>query len=101
MNNDEFESFLIQTIENDKANIHMNENPFATFCANINKQHKNEQRREKILSRGVLPIMLATIVINIYFLFSNAQNSQTMTTFAEENFINTSAYYFSEVLINE
>ena len=101
MTNQEFESFLIQTIENDKANIQMTENPFATFCANIKKQHKIEQRREKIVRCGVLPIMLVTIIINVYFLFSNTNNNQTMTTFAEENFISTSAYYFSEVLINE
>ncbi|MBQ8045648.1 MAG: hypothetical protein IJ269_04780 [Bacteroidales bacterium] len=101
MKNNEFNSLLIETIANDKAVIHTNENSFVTLCSKIEKQHTTELRRQKIVSRGILPIVIATMLLNIGFLFFDINENQTMTTFAEENYISTSAYYFSEILINE
>lgn len=101
MKNKEFNSLLIETIANDKAAIHTNENSFATLCSKIEKQHITELRRQKIVSCGIIPIVIATMLLNIGLLFFDINDDQTISTFAEENYISSSAYYFSEVLINE
>lgn len=101
MKSNEFNSLLIETIANDKASIQANESSFMSLCSKIEKQHIKELRRQKIVSRGILPLVIVTMLMNISFLFLDINENQTISTFAEENYISTSAYYFSEVLINE
>lgn len=103
MNTGNFDNFLEQIIEDDKIHVRLEENSFVAFSKNLKRQQVAAARQKKIINYAVVPVVLLTIVLNILFLFNSNQSHdfQSIDTFAEENHISTSTYYFSEVLINE
>lgn len=103
MNTGNFDNFLEQIVKTDKSHVRLCDDSFASFSKNMERQQVAAARQKKIINYAVVPVVLLTIVLNILFLFNSnqSQDFQSIDTFAEENHISTSAYYFSEVLINE
>jgi len=100
MKNEDFDAFLINVVENDKKNIGYGDN-FDAMCSRLTGHQKSVSSQKKMINYAVLPILMMVIALNIFFLFSqNNPAPQTMDSFTEENLINSSTSYFSEVLLS-
>lgn len=103
MKNDDFNTFLLNTIECDKSNITVEKDNFDSLWLGLKKHQNSESIQRKLISYGGIPVILCVLLMNISFMFAQSESHdtfQSMETFAEENGINTSANYFSEVLLS-
>ena len=102
MKKEDFDAFLMNAIEDDKRNIGCDEQNFDVMYNRLRKHQKIVDSQKKMINYGVLPVLMMVVALNIYLLFN--QNNETPKfvedVFAEETLINSSANYFSEVLLS-
>lgn len=104
MNNQDSDGILLKVIEKDKNRITLEEDSFSTICTTLYSMQKSSNKQRMVINYCILPIILLTLMTNIVLLFDGNQSEQTANTihvFAEENYIKTSANYFSEVLLDK
>lgn len=102
MKKEDFDAFLMNAIEDDKRNIGCDEQNFDVMYSRLRKHQKNVDSQKKMINYGVLPVLMMVVALNMYLLFNQNNEAPKFVedVFAEETLINSSANYFSEVLLS-